>query len=112
MRGSRDTHQTPIAHTHHEFTKAGTSIGGVGSLHRNNRTVMGVARYIRHPTEPSIPWILSVPPGRESSRTPQQTRKRKQRQITPRKIDRTHIRKTALLKTERKNVRRHAQHAK
>ena len=53
---------------------------------------MGVARYIRHPTEPSIPRILSVPSGREStgavtSRPPRKTTKRKQRQITARKHD-------------------------
>ena len=89
--------KTPIAPTYHECTKAGTSIGGAGSIHQNYRTVMGVARYIRHPTEPSIPWILSVPSGREStgvltSRTARQTLRRKQRQIKPQKLDRTSIR--------------------
>ena len=87
--GDRDTHKTPIAPTHHECTKAGTTV-------QNYWTVMGVARYIRHPTEPSIPWILSVPSGREStgvltSRTPRQILRRKQRQITPRKLDRTRL---------------------
>ena len=88
-------HKTPIVHTRHECTKAETSIGGVGSIHRNNRTVMGVARYIRHPAEPGRPRILSVPTGREStgavtSRHPRKIIERKQRQITARKYDRSH----------------------
>jgi hypothetical protein len=43
------------------------SVGGIGSLHRNNRTVRGVARYIRHTTEPYVPWTLYVPPCREGT---------------------------------------------
>ena len=88
-RGSScDTHETPIAHTHHECT-AETSIGGVGSIHRSYRSVMGVARYIRHPTEPSIPRILSVPSGQEStgavaSRPQRKNTRQEPRQITER----------------------------
>ena len=88
-RGSScDTHETPIAHTHHECT-AETSIGGVGSIHRSYRSVMGVARYIRHPTEPSIPRILSVPSGQEStgavaSRPQRKNTQQELRQITAR----------------------------
>ena len=97
MRSSRDTHETPIAHTHHECT-AETSIGGVGSIHRTYRIVMGVARYIRHPTEPSIPRILSVPSGREltgavASRPQRKENKHEPRQTTAGYHDRS--RKTA-----------------
>ena len=92
-RGSScDMHESPIAHTHHECT-AETSIGGVGTIHRMYRIVMGVARYIRHPTEPSIPRILSVPLGREStgaiaSRPQRKEPKHEQRQNTDRYHDR------------------------
>ena len=94
-RGSScDTHETPIARTRNECT-AEARIGGVGSIHRTCQIVMGVAQYIRHPTEPiaSIPRILSVPLGRESteavaSRPQRKETKHEQRQITERYHDR------------------------
>ena len=86
VRGSScDTHETPIEHTHHECT-AETSIGGVGSIHRTYRIVMGVARYIRHPTEPSIPRILSVPSGRELTGAVASRPQRKENEHEPRQI--------------------------
>ena len=75
MRGDRDTHESPIciapAHHGHECTKAGTSIGGVGSIHRNNWTAMGprllgtgISGTPQSPAPALLPWILSVPSGR------------------------------------------------
>ena len=32
-------------------------------MHWMYQIVMGVAQFIQHPTEPSIPWILSVALG-------------------------------------------------
>ena len=71
MRGNRGISKPchnrvlPTLTTHNSIC---ISVGGIGALHRKNWTVRGVARYIRHTTEPYAPWTLYVPPCREGTR--------------------------------------------
>ena len=67
IRGMFKTCHYRVVPMHTSFNATCISVGDIGSLHRNNRSVRGVARNIRHTTEPYVPWTLYVPSCREGT---------------------------------------------